>query len=90
MNGTWERSIAGRRVGSLAVPCSLPPSGRYELTRTCAVPRLVGGQRAFLHFEAITYFARVFLNGVEVGVMDPYVPHEFEITRGLKEGNNEI
>lgn len=90
LNGTWERSIAGRRVGSLAVPCSLPPSGRYELTRTCAVPRLVGGQRAFLHFEAITYFARVFLNGVEVGVMDPYVPHEFEITRGLKEGNNEI
>jgi hypothetical protein len=46
--------------------------------------------RAFLHFEAIAYFARVFVNGVELGTMDPYVPFEFEMTGQLREGSNEI
>ena len=41
-----------------------------------------------LHFDAVTYFGRVSVNGTELGSMDPYVPYEFDITRSVRERSN--
>jgi beta-glucuronidase len=51
---------------------------------------LSGRERAILHFEAITYHGRVFVNGAELGTMGPYIPYEFEFTKQAKEGRNGI
>ena len=54
------------------------------------VPALTSNQRALLHFDAITYHGRVLVNDVEIGTMIPYVPHEFDVTRHLRPGNNNL
>jgi beta-glucuronidase len=46
--------------------------------------------RAFVHFEAITYYGRVAINDVVLGAMGPYTPYEFEFTPHAKEGANSI
>lgn len=43
-----------------------------------------------MHFEGITYYARVWINGTAMGTMVPYVPHEFDFTAQAKEGENSI
>jgi beta-glucuronidase len=87
LRGVWDRYVNGERFDAILVPSSQPPLGCYRLKRDCMLPG-VEGQRAFLHFEAITYYGRAFWNGVELGAMGPYVPHEFEITRALRSGKN--
>jgi beta-glucuronidase len=52
--------------------------------------RLARVERAFVCFEGITYFGRVFVNGAELGTMGPYVPYEFEFTALAIEGQNHI
>jgi hypothetical protein len=88
LNGSWKKAISGTIVGSLAVPSSRRPSGSYELVREIVLPRLGRNECAVLHFDAITYFARVSVNGTELGAMDPYVPYEFDITRSVRERSN--
>ena len=90
LGGTWERYVEAKLLDYVMVPSSLHPSGFYRLKRSIAVPRLSEGQRAWAHFDAITYHGRVFVNGVELGTTIPYVPHEFEFTRQAKEGVNQI
>jgi hypothetical protein len=90
LNGEWERNVGGKLWDVVAVPSSLHPSGFYTLKRTFALPRLASGERAILHFEAITYCGKLSANGKQLGVMGPYVPYEFEFTDVAKEGNNEI
>ena len=90
LGGSWQRFIDGHTYDSVTVPSSLRPSGIYTLTRDVVVPKLSSGQRAFLHFDGITYAAHVSLNGVALGSMGPYVPGEFELTRHLKEGANNV
>ena len=46
------------------------------------------GQRSFLRFDGISFRARAWLNGVEIGQMDfPYLPWEMEVTGQLKASN---
>ena len=90
LNGSWERHFGDRPLDVVTVPSSLRPAGYYQLKRKFLMPHLSPQQRAVLHFEAITYHGRVFINGKELGTMAPYVPHEFDITPHVKEGSNAI
>ena len=90
LNGDWERHIHGKLFDVISVPSSLRPSGTYRLQRTFLLPRLSSGQRAFVHFDAITYYGKVPVNGHELGSMIPYLPHEFECTQQAIEGRNTI
>jgi hypothetical protein len=54
------------------------------------LPALLARERAIVHFDAITYHGRLFVNGAELGTMGPYVPYEFDITAQAKEGKNQI
>jgi hypothetical protein len=90
LNGQWERRIDGELYDIVQVPSSLRPSGFYQLSRQFLLPALSPHQRAILHFDAITYFGRVSVNGTELGTMGPYVPYEFDCTRQSRKGNNNI
>jgi Glycosyl hydrolases family 2, TIM barrel domain/Glycosyl hydrolases family 2 len=90
LNGEWERQIGGKPWDVVTVPSSLHPTGFYTLQRTVVLPRLASGERAFLHFEAITYCARLSVNGKRMGVLGPYVPYEFEFTDAAREGANDV
>ena len=90
LNGEWDRYIHRKLFDRVVVPSSLRPSGTYRLQRTFLLPHLTKGARAILHFEAITYFGRVFLNGTELGNLIPYLPHEFECATRAAEGRNTI
>jgi hypothetical protein len=88
LNGVWERRIDGKLYDTVQVPSSLRPSGFYELSREFLLPDLSPHQRAIIHFDAITYFGRVLVNGTELGTMGPYVPYEFDFTRQARKGKN--
>jgi beta-glucuronidase len=90
LGGVWERCINGERWDLVTVPCSLRLSGVYVLKRTIWLPRLATGERAFIHFEGVTYHAEVTINGTKLGETGPYVPYEVEATRSLREGENKI
>ena len=90
LNGEWEHLVDGKLYDTATVPSSRRPSGFYSLHRRLELPRLGQGDRAFIHFEAVTYWARVSVNGRTLGTMGPYVPYEFEFTAPAKEGTNEI
>lgn len=90
LNGSWERHFGDRPFDVVNVPSSLRPAGYYQLKRKFVMPHLSAHQRAVLHFEAITYHGRVFVNGKELGTMAPCVPHEFDVTPHIKEGSNAI
>lgn len=90
LNGTWERHVNGAQVDRVVVPSSLPPSGYYRLKRTFLLPKLSANQRAFVHFDAINYHGRIFLNGKELGTTLPYVPAEFDFTPHAREGVNTV
>ncbi len=90
LGGAWERNVNGRLFDVIPVPSSQRPLGFYHLKRDFLLPALSGHERAFLHFDAITYHGRVFLNGTELGTMGPYIPYEFDFTRQAKEGKNSI
>jgi hypothetical protein len=90
LNGEWEHHIDGVLYDKVTVPSSRRPSGYYCLNRSVILPRLAPGQRALVHFEAITYWGRVTLNGKPLGTMGPYVPYTFEFSPEAKEGKNEL
>ena len=90
LNGQWERRVADELYDIVEVPSSLRPSGYYQLRREFLLPELSPHRRAMLHFDAITYFGRVAVNGTELGTMGPYVPYEFDCTRPSRKGANLI
>ena len=90
LNGQWERRVDGEFYEIVQVPSSLRPSGFYQLNREFLLPELSPHQRAILHFDAITYFGRVAINGTELGTMGPYVPYEFDCTRQVRKGTNAL
>ena len=90
LSGAWERHVNGKLFDIIPVPSSQRPLGFYHLKREFLLPALSGSERAILHFEAITYHGRVFVNGAELGTMGPYIPYEFEFTKQAKEGRNSI
>ena len=90
LNGQWERRVGGELYDIVEVPSSLRPSGYYQLRREFLLPELSPHQRAVLHFDAITYFGRVTVNGTELGTMGPYVPYEFDFTHQARRGTNSV
>ena len=88
--GMWQRTVHGKILDVIEVPSSQPPLGSYQLARDFSLPVLSSQQRVFVHFDAITYHGRAFINGVELGTMFPYVPFEFEFTKQAKEGKNHV
>lgn len=90
LNGIWERHVNGTLVDSIQVPSSQRPSGFYHLKRTFLLPKPTPGVRTLIHFDAITYHGRAFVNGHDLGTMGPYVPYEFDITSQTREGSNSV
>src|SRR5258708_28203359 len=80
LNGEWEQYVDGQPYSIITVPSSLRPSGFYSLQRHFMLPRLGRGQRIFVHFEGVTYWGQVSINGQKLGRMEPYVPHESKYT----------
>jgi beta-mannosidase len=65
--------------------------GRVRFTRTFAAPALASGERTFLVFRGVDYFADVTLNGQHLGRHAGYFqPFEFEITELVRSGENEL
>ena len=90
LEGHWERYVNGALYDVIRVPSSQRPLGYYRLKRSVPLPRLAAGQRAFLHFEAVHYHGRAFVNDQALGAMGPYVPYEFDMSAAAREGNNTI
>ena len=90
LNGTWKRQVQQAHYDFISVPSSNRPIGQSVLKREFTLPKLAPGTRAFAHFEAITYYGRVSVNGVALGAMGPYTPYEFEFTPHAKEGANSV
>src|SRR6185437_3510609 len=66
-------------------------NGRAWYRRTVTVPAAWVGQPVFLCFGAVNYFARIRVNGREVGAHEGgYLPFEIEIGGALRAGMNEI
>jgi hypothetical protein len=78
LSGSWERHLSAVYYDTIQVPLLQRPLGSYHLKRSFLLPALSKDQRAILHFEAVTYHGRVFVNGTEIGTMGPYTPHEFD------------
>ncbi|MBE3070115.1 MAG: hypothetical protein IMZ66_07745, partial [Planctomycetes bacterium] len=64
---------------------------RWTYRRRFDAPALGEGARAYLVFEGIDTFARVFLNGGPVGASDNmFIPWRFDVTGLLAAGENEL
>ena len=63
------------------------PVGTYRTTFT--VPQTFDGKELILHFGSITGYARIWVNGQEVGMTKcSKTPAEFHITKYIRKGNN--
>ena len=90
LNGDWEKYVHGKLMETVTVPSSLRPSGLYRLRRSFLLPKLSSGQRAIVHFDAINYHGRVFVNGQDLGTTIAFLPHEFDCTKVATEGQNTV
>lgn len=64
---------------------------QWLYTRTFVKPELAEGQRTILRFDGIDSLADIFLNGDHIGeTANMFVPHEFDVTRRLREGTNTV
>ncbi len=64
---------------------------RLFYRRNFTVPPTPAGRRVLLHFEAVDWGAKVFLNGAGIGDhTGGYEPFDFDITDHLKPGENSI
>lgn len=88
LNGKWFYRIGNGEQSQITVPFSRLPVGRSECVRLFDISER--SDRAFLKFDGITYYAKVFLNGTEIGEMLPYCEYEFEITDIAKPQGNEL
>ena len=95
-NALWELDM--RRSPVTTLPASWithDPTMRYYdglvwyQRRFEAAPK--PGERQFLHFGAVDYLARVYLNGKLVGTHEGgFTPFAFEVTGTLRAGENQI
>ncbi len=88
LNGVWERRVGYGKFKPQQVPYSTFPVGHSECKRTFDLSEK--SEKTFLRFDGITYFAKVFLNGKELGEMLPYSEYVFDITEIVKEKENEL
>ncbi len=85
----WGPNGLGEEAQPPAAPTRYNPVGQYR--RTFTVPRGWAGRRTFLHFEGVKSAHYVWINGELVGYSeDSYAPAEYDITRYLKPGTNQI
>ena len=92
----WEHDL--RRSPVTTLPSSWithDPTMRYYdglvwyQRRFDTVPK--AGERAFLHFGAVDYLARVYLNGELIGTHEGgFTPFAFEVTGKLRAGENQV
>lgn len=65
--------------------------GRVRFSRTFNAPALASGERAFLVFRGVDYFADVTINDRTLGHHAGYFqPFEFEVTDFLRAGENQV
>ena len=77
------------RLSGLGLATNYMPHVWYR--RQFQVPANLRQQRLLLHFGAVDYTARVWLNGQFLGEHSGgYTPFTFEITDRLREGDNEL
>ncbi|WAZ25516.1 DUF4981 domain-containing protein [Streptomyces cinnabarinus] len=85
----WGANGLGEEPQPPAVPTRYNPVGQYR--RTFTVPGDWSGRRTFLHFEGVKSAHYVWINGELVGYHeDSYTTAEYDITRHLKSGTNQI
>jgi beta-galactosidase/beta-glucuronidase len=98
LDGTWSFRLDGRRDWTpVEVPHTwnvMPENRDYEgvawYRRAFDLPR-VPAARVALHFEAVFYEARVWVNGVAVGRHEGgYTPFELEVTRVARLGGPNV
>src|ERR1017187_1581982 len=90
LNGKWDVHVNRELYDVIDVPSSRHPMGFYSLRRSFVLPHLTRGERAFIHFDAITYCGRLYIDGRQLGIIGPYIPHEFELTTGSKRENYDV
>ncbi len=67
------------------------PDQTIHYRRTFRIPEGWGGKRVILHFGAVDWRCSVRINGKEIGEhIGGYDPFSFDITDGLRTGDNEI
>jgi hypothetical protein len=95
-------SFPAKADGSILVPFPLESSlsgaqgtitnqDRLFYRRRFTVPPTPAGHRVLLHFEAVDWGTKVFINGAGIGDhTGGYEPFDFDVTERLKAGENEI
>ena len=101
LNGVWNLNIIDNprctETKKVAVPSSFNDlytdeairnhHGKVKYSKSFKVSDSLLGKQIFLHFEAVSYRAKVFLNGKELGSHETgYTPFEFDITETVKFG----
>ena len=77
------------KLSGLGLATNYMPQVWYR--RHFQVPAARRGQRLLLHFGAVDYSARVWLNGQFLGEhRGGYTPFAFEVTKGISDGDNEL
>ncbi|KUL43952.1 glycoside hydrolase family 2 TIM barrel-domain containing protein [Streptomyces regalis] len=85
----WGPNGLGEDPQPPAAPTRYNPVGQYR--RTFTVPKDWSGRRTFLHFEGVKSAHYVWINGELVGYKeDSFTPAEYDITKHLKPGTNQI
>ncbi|MEV5725147.1 glycoside hydrolase family 2 TIM barrel-domain containing protein [Streptomyces pharetrae] len=85
----WGPNGLGEDAQPPAAPTRYNPVGQYR--RTFTLPRNWTGRRTFLHFEGVKSAHYVWINGELAGYSeDSYTAAEYDITRLLKPGTNQI
>jgi beta-glucuronidase len=105
LNGIWDFNLINnpkcKETKKVAVPASFNDlftdeevrnhHGEVRYTKKFKISDSWKGREVFIHFEAISYRAKVFLNGVELGAHETgYTPFEFNITGTVKFGSENI
>ena len=77
------------RLSGLGLATNYLPHVWYR--RQFQVPAALRGKRLLLHFGAVDYIARIWLNGQFLGEhRGGYTPFAFEATTGVRDGDNEL
>ncbi|WP_371578684.1 glycoside hydrolase family 2 TIM barrel-domain containing protein [Streptomyces sp. NBC_01314] len=87
----WGPNGLGEEAQPPNAPTRYNPVGQYR--RTFQLPKdwTAGDRRTFLHFEGVKSAHYVWINGELVGYHeDSYDPAEYDITKHLKPGSNQI
>jgi len=64
---------------------------QWLYSRTFTAPKVPADEKAILEFDGLDTLCDVFLNGVKIGeAADMFIPHAFDVTKSVKEGENEI